>query len=54
MPIAPVNDDGAVLYYEDTGAPSQSTDYTTLALVHGLIFHSGTLYVHIITTSVLT
>ncbi|KAK7681683.1 hypothetical protein QCA50_015417 [Cerrena zonata] len=41
MPTASVNDEGAVLYYEDTGAPSQSTDYTTIALVHGLIFHGA-------------
>ncbi|OJT12830.1 hypothetical protein TRAPUB_10665 [Trametes pubescens] len=41
MPTAPVDDNGTVLYFEDSGAPSGSTDYTTLVLVHGTCFHSA-------------
>ena len=41
MPILPVNDEGAVLYYEDSGAPPGSRDYHTIFLIHGFIFHSG-------------
>ena len=41
MPTAPVDSDGSVLYYEDTGAPDGSKDYTTLVLIHGTCFHSG-------------
>lgn len=53
MPEAPVNDSGAVLYYEDTGAPEGSTDYLTVVLVHGLTFHGGA-YVCLYVESVLT
>ncbi|KAI0755320.1 hypothetical protein C8Q80DRAFT_1217006 [Daedaleopsis nitida] len=42
MPTAPVDDNGVVLYYEDSGAPTGSIDYTTLVLVHGHCFHGGT------------
>lgn len=42
MPIAPVDDKGTVLYYEDSGAPTGSTDYITVVLIHGTCFHSGT------------
>lgn len=41
MPLAPVNDKGGVLYYEDTGIPGDSTDYVTVILLHGVIFHGG-------------
>jgi len=41
MPVAPVSDDGVVLYYEDTGAPGASTAYVTLVLVHGTAINSG-------------
>ncbi|KAI0632494.1 hypothetical protein C8Q77DRAFT_1272422 [Trametes polyzona] len=42
MPIAPVNAEGAVLYYEDSGAPfAGSKDYVTLVLIHGTCFHSA-------------
>ncbi|KAH9942789.1 hypothetical protein B0H21DRAFT_779875 [Amylocystis lapponica] len=42
MPVAPVNDQGAVLYYEDTGVPpSAPQDYVTVILLHGAMFHSG-------------
>ncbi|KAI0337254.1 hypothetical protein BDW22DRAFT_1364336 [Trametopsis cervina] len=44
MPQAPVDDAGAVLFYEDSGAPPNSTEYTTIVLVHGMIFHSGTFH----------
>ncbi|KAI0771129.1 alpha/beta-hydrolase [Trametes elegans] len=43
MPTAPVNDDGTVLYYEDSGVPAKSTDYITIVLVHGTCFH-GAIY----------
>lgn len=41
MPYAPVNKDGAVMYYDDSGIPGDSTTYTTVILVHGLVFHGG-------------
>ncbi|KAI0092160.1 Alpha/Beta hydrolase protein [Irpex rosettiformis] len=41
MSILPVNEDGAVLYYEDSGAPPGSKDYHTVFLIHGFIFHSA-------------
>ena len=43
MPIATVNDEGAFLYYEDSGAPEGVADYTTIFMAHGLVFHSGAL-----------
>ncbi|KAH9835552.1 Alpha/Beta hydrolase protein [Rhodofomes roseus] len=42
MPWAPVDDNGTRLYYEDTGAPPDSSDYTTLVLVHGGVFNGST------------
>ncbi|KAL6306426.1 hypothetical protein BKA93DRAFT_157576 [Sparassis latifolia] len=41
MPTAPVNSEGVVLYYDDTGAPESSTTYVTIVLVHGTAIHSG-------------
>ncbi|KAJ3553765.1 hypothetical protein NM688_g3444 [Phlebia brevispora] len=41
MPVAPVNNTGAVIHYEDSGAPEGSTDYLTLVIIHGFIFHGG-------------
>ncbi|KAL6306425.1 hypothetical protein BKA93DRAFT_729634 [Sparassis latifolia] len=41
MPIAPVDSSGNVLYYEDTGRPGQSTDYVTIVMIHGAMFHSA-------------
>ncbi|TFY79113.1 hypothetical protein EWM64_g4895 [Hericium alpestre] len=39
MPLAPVKEEGAQLYYEDSG-PVEGVHYTTLVLVHGTaIFH---------------
>ncbi|KAH9937693.1 Alpha/Beta hydrolase protein [Fomitopsis serialis] len=49
MPHAPVGDGGIQLYYEDTGAPPNSSDYTTLVLVHGGVFNGSTfkpMFVH--------
>lgn len=42
MHTASLDDKGTVFYYEDSGAPSGSPNYTTLVLVHGTCFHSGT------------
>ncbi|KAH9835551.1 Alpha/Beta hydrolase protein [Rhodofomes roseus] len=42
MPLAPVDDDGTQLYYEDTGAPENCPGYRTLVLVHGAIFNGAT------------
>ncbi|KAL1950828.1 hypothetical protein VTO73DRAFT_5952 [Trametes versicolor] len=39
MPTAPLGDKGSVFYYKDSGAPSGSTNYTTLVLVPGTCFH---------------
>ena len=40
MPRAAVNGDGVVLDYEDTGPPPDSADYTTIVMVHGLVFYA--------------
>lgn len=39
MPLAPVNDNGTQLYYEDSGAPDTDS-YVTLVLIHGTVFHA--------------
>lgn len=44
MPFAPVDSKGTEFYYEDTGAPKGTTAYTTLLLIHGAVFNSGTRY----------
>ncbi|KAH9945638.1 hypothetical protein B0H21DRAFT_693977 [Amylocystis lapponica] len=41
MPLAPVDDQGTQLYFEDSGAPLKSTTYSTLVLVHGAVFNGG-------------
>ncbi|KAI0341809.1 alpha/beta-hydrolase [Trametopsis cervina] len=41
MPTIQVNKQGAVLYYEDSGAPHGQSHYRTIFLIHGLIFHSA-------------
>jgi hypothetical protein len=41
MPSIVVNDEGAVLSYEDSGAPAGKTDYSTVVILHGLVFHAG-------------
>ncbi|KAL4243697.1 hypothetical protein ABKN59_010563 [Abortiporus biennis] len=41
MPLAPVNDNGVSLYYNDTGVPPGSPAYTTLAFIHGGLFNGG-------------
>ena len=42
MPTIPVNDEGAVLFYEDSGAPQATEHYATLFILHGFMFHGGT------------
>lgn len=49
MPTIPVNKQGAVMHYEDSGAPLESNDYATLIIVHGAGFHGGG-YQHLIYT----
>ncbi|KAL4252729.1 hypothetical protein ABKN59_004078 [Abortiporus biennis] len=41
MPIAPVDNNGNHLYYEDSGVPANSSNYKTLVLTHGAIFNGG-------------
>ncbi|OCH91803.1 hypothetical protein OBBRIDRAFT_506278 [Obba rivulosa] len=41
MPLAPVDDKGTYLLYQDSGAPADSTSYVTLVAFHGTVFHSG-------------
>ncbi|KAI0786267.1 hypothetical protein C8Q75DRAFT_735003 [Abortiporus biennis] len=41
MPSVLVNDQGAELYYDDSGAPSNASVYTTLVIIHGAIFNGG-------------
>jgi len=41
MPVGPADEEGTMLYYEDSGAPEGSQTYVTLVLVHGALFHGG-------------
>ncbi|KAK7681675.1 hypothetical protein QCA50_015409 [Cerrena zonata] len=41
MPFAPVDNNGAVLFYEDSGAPDATEEYTTLVLFHGIMYTNG-------------
>ncbi|KAI0072576.1 hypothetical protein K474DRAFT_364455 [Panus rudis PR-1116 ss-1] len=42
MPFAPVNEDGAVLYFEDSGPPpTHNGVYTTVILIHGTSWNGG-------------
>ncbi|KAI0079933.1 hypothetical protein K474DRAFT_1591012 [Panus rudis PR-1116 ss-1] len=41
MPLAPVDDKGIALYYEDCGPPNGATPYTTLVVLHGPMYHGG-------------
>ncbi|KAI0075966.1 hypothetical protein K474DRAFT_1645816 [Panus rudis PR-1116 ss-1] len=41
MPLAQVDDHGIALYYEDSGAPTGSSNYTTLVLIHGALYNNG-------------
>ncbi|KAL4243634.1 hypothetical protein ABKN59_011705 [Abortiporus biennis] len=41
MPVAPVDDKGTVLFYEDTGAPEGLQSYTTAVFLHGDYFNGG-------------
>ncbi|KAH9945650.1 hypothetical protein B0H21DRAFT_744045 [Amylocystis lapponica] len=43
MPLAPVDDKGTQLYFEDSGAPPGCAPYPTLVLIHGTGFH-GAIY----------
>ncbi|KAI0700598.1 hypothetical protein BC835DRAFT_396880 [Cytidiella melzeri] len=40
MPTARIDDEGTTLYYEDSGAPQGSSDYTTVILNHGYVAHA--------------
>lgn len=40
MPVAPVDENGTQIYFEDSGAPLSDT-YTTVVLVHATAFHGG-------------
>jgi hypothetical protein len=42
MPSAPINNQGAVLLYEDSGAPPGSTDYVTVFMLSAYLWHGGT------------
>lgn len=44
MPLAPVDDNGTVLFYEDSGIPDVNRAYTTLVLIHGITYNSGTCF----------
>ncbi|KAH9835554.1 Alpha/Beta hydrolase protein [Rhodofomes roseus] len=41
MPLAPVDDKGTHLFYEDSGAPWACPHYTTLVILHGVVFHGA-------------
>jgi len=42
MPNGPVNDEGQYVLFSDTGPVPDSSNYTTLVIVHGTSFNSGT------------
>ena len=46
MPTVTINAEGVVLYYEDSGPPAGSSNYVTLVVIHGFIFHGGKLHVN--------
>jgi hypothetical protein len=41
MPTLSVNDEGVSLYYSDSGAPPDSTDYVTIIALHGFVYNGG-------------
>ncbi|KAI0732396.1 hypothetical protein C8Q72DRAFT_818612 [Fomitopsis betulina] len=41
MPLAPIDNKGTQLWYEDSGRPWASPRYTTLVLIHGGVFHGA-------------
>ncbi|KZT65132.1 alpha/beta-hydrolase [Daedalea quercina L-15889] len=41
MPLAPLDDKGTHLWYEDSGIPWACPRYTTLVLIHGGVFHGA-------------
>lgn len=41
MPIATIDDEGTYLYYEDSGVPPGSSDYTTVICLHAFGVHGG-------------
>jgi len=41
MPVGPADNQGTVLYYDDSGVPGGSVDYVTIILVHGAVYHSA-------------
>jgi len=43
MPLAPVDDKGTQLYFEDSGAPSSTAIYATLIIIHGTFWNGGIL-----------
>ncbi|KZP26746.1 hypothetical protein FIBSPDRAFT_731663 [Athelia psychrophila] len=44
MPTAPVDNNGTVLFYTDSGPVDGSDDYTTLVIYHGLAFTGHTFH----------
>lgn len=45
MPSIPVDDNGTVLFYEDSGIPDVNGTYKTLVLIHGITYNGGTCFV---------
>lgn len=43
MPLASVDNDDTVLFYEDSGIPDAHETYTTLVLIHGITYTGGAL-----------
>ncbi|GJE91056.1 alpha/beta hydrolase [Phanerochaete sordida] len=41
MPLAPIDNIGTCIYYEDSGAPNGGSTYTTLVFVHGAFSNSA-------------
>lgn len=45
MPTAPVDKNGTELFFEDSGAVPDSTNYTTLVIYHGSAFTGSELII---------
>lgn len=41
MPLAQIDSKGTSIYYNDSGVPHGSSQYTTIVLVHGAVVNSG-------------
>ena len=48
MPLAQIDSKGTSIYYEDSGVPHASSQYTTIVLVNGAVVNSGVYAVKVV------